>query len=167
MEASGLVAAESIGLWLFNVMESEVPDPTRLSIAWSDSYGVSQADTLWSTRAPGDFDTSFKADGDGFFDILFDFPPSPGGDERFQPGEWVQFTITHEDGVTLAPWMFRDPSVGALGLFTAAHIQGIDHPGVPGIDDEGSGWVTIPAPGAALLGVIGLLGLRWAKRHAA
>jgi len=120
---------------------------------------------------------SFKADGDGFFDLLLEFMPP--GDERFGAGESVSFVIT---GTGLSAGLFNLMSAcntegttgcGNGGYFAAAHVQAIDTP-------PGSGWVgdgtssdnetpnPVPEPSTLLLlgSALGF-GARKLRRHQA
>lgn len=70
---------------------------------------------------------SFKADGDGYFDILFDFPPPPGGSATFGAGETSTWLLT---GTGISTALFNDSSFcqtgcGTGSYFAAVHIQGI------------------------------------------
>ena len=105
---------------------------------------------------------AFKADADGWYDILFDLPP-PGGD-RFGAGETLTYDIT---GIGLVASSFNflstpdlvDPNGPFLG---AAKFQST------GVLGEQSDWVgAVPIPAAVWLfgsGLIGLVGL--ARRKA-
>jgi hypothetical protein len=99
---------------------------------------------------------NFRADGDGFYDILFDFPPPPGN-VRFGPGEQVVYTIT-DTAMTLTAADFNvfgepGPGAGNPGPFlSVARFQS-----TPG---GGSDWVgAVPIPAAVWLFGSGLLGL--------
>ena len=111
---------------------------------------------------------TYKADGDGYFDILFSYDVSASGD-RFGAGESSSYTITGA-GITAADFnVFSSPTgadqgqSGGKGPFqAAAHVQGIG--GLSdqcGIDEPGcSGWIApIPVPAAVWLFASGLLGL--------
>jgi hypothetical protein len=139
LSATNLIDAEFIGAWYFNVLDGAV-DPANLTFT---PYGAIPF-TVVSIDKGTD---SFKADGDGYFDVCFDFTQTEAG--RFGAGESGSWVISGVGDLT--PEMFLALSSGsATGLHTAAHIQGI------GPDGDGSGWITVPVPGAALLGVIGL-----------
>ena len=85
---------------------------------------------------------SFKADGTGgFYDLLFDFPPPPGGPSNvFGAGETSNWLITRP-GLTVNDFVLRSlctqGCVGA-GYFGAAHIQAI-----PLTQGGDSGWVAV------------------------
>ncbi len=100
---------------------------------------------------------AFKADGDGFFDILVDFPPPPGT-KKFGAGETVVIEMTNSGGISADDFDFKSAPGSGNGSFTAAaHIQGI------GPDGEGSGWIgdgngngKVPEPGTFILLGMGL-----------
>ncbi len=101
---------------------------------------------------------SYKADGDGFFDIRIDFVNSPPK-KRLGAGKQAVFSITGIDGLTQESFLFgSEPGGGAgSGFLVAAHVQSIDH-------GTGSGWVTagnqpIPEASTILLFGSGLTGL--------
>ena len=99
---------------------------------------------------------AFQADGDGKYDILFDFPPPPGND-KWGAGEEVRYTIT-ATGITASSFNFLSaPGGNAAGPFlSVARFQST------GIDGNGSDWVgagVIPVPAAVWLFGSGLLGL--------
>jgi len=82
---------------------------------------------------------SFKADGDGFFDILLDYPPPPGNSpNQFGAGVVSVYTFS---AVGLTSGAFNVASscgqgCGNGGYFAAAHVQSI---AIPGQAD--SGWI--------------------------
>lgn len=100
---------------------------------------------------------AFKADGDGFFDLLFDYPQAPPAD-RFGTGDVSSFSLTYTGPISPEDFNFIsvDGPVGKTGFLGAAHIQSIGEGG------NGSGWIAnngggppqqIPEPGSlALLG---------------
>jgi hypothetical protein len=100
---------------------------------------------------------TFKADGDGYFDIRVVFDNSDGGDKRFGVADAVAFTITSTDSITADSFDFASETGGAQGIYpTAAHVGGI------GPDDANSGWISTPEP--ASLFVLALGGLAWLSR---
>lgn len=99
---------------------------------------------------------AFMADGDGQYDIQFDFPPPPGNfNKKFTAGETVIYDITFTGGsIDVSSFNFLSNPAGGSGPFpAAAHVQGIDPNG------NESGWITVPEPGLAGLLLIGLLGV--------
>ncbi len=105
---------------------------------------------------------NFKADADGWYDILFDLPP-PGGD-RFTAGETLIYDIT-ATGLLASSFNFLstpdpvDPNGPFLG---AAKFQSTGEFG------EQSDWVgAVPVPAAVWLfgsGLLGLVGVARRKR---
>jgi hypothetical protein len=111
---------------------------------------------------------AFQADGDGKYDILFDFPPPPGTQSaRWQAGETVSYTITSTQAITASSFAFLSaPGGNAAGPFyAAAHFQ---QTGPTGGD---SAWVgAVPVPAALWLfgsGLLALTGIARRKRAAA
>lgn len=114
MSGSGLTGGEFFGSWYFNL--NSALNPASLNFAAQSNVGVDPSSVSISQAA-----NSFKADGDGFFDILFDFAPS--GANRLGAGDSITYLITGISGLTAAD--FNDVSVGGpvSGYHTAAHLQ--------------------------------------------
>lgn len=71
---------------------------------------------------------SFKADGDGYFDILIDYPPPPGNVGKFEADMTSQYLLATLAGLNTS--MFNSSSFCEIGCgtgsyFAAAHIQGL------------------------------------------
>ncbi len=85
-------------------------DPTKLPFTWTPSTGVSQGPD------------AFKADGDGYYDILISLPTG-NNDNRFDGTEQLVFNIA---GTDIAALNFEDVSNNTTyPYFGAAHVQGI------------------------------------------
>lgn len=146
MTTPNLSGTEFAAEWLFNL--NPALDPTDLSFTVVDN---ADAD-------PGTFTgvNAFRADGDGLFDIRFNFPPPPGAfAKKFTAGETVIYDLTHTSAITAASFDFNSVMGGGNGTFaSAAHVQGIG---------AGSGWIgnsaQTPEPTTAWLVGLGLLGL--------
>jgi hypothetical protein len=109
-------------------------NPTSLAFALQSSSG--------GFLVPGSNDiltgvNAFQADGDGKYDILFDFAPPPGGTSNvFDNSESVTFRITGIATLTEDSFNFLSAPAGGHGPFlAAAHIQGV------GPSASGSGWI--------------------------
>ena len=144
-------SSEFVSKWAFNL------DPS-LNAA---SLGVAAFDVADITGLGLTLDTDgFKADGDGDFDILFEFG---NGDFTKDESIILDFTLAG-----LVAEDFEFPSVdgpdGKTGFVSAAHVQGIDDPGCAADDPFcESGWIAggtdvvpIPAPGALVLAAMGI-----------
>lgn len=98
---------------------------------------------------------AFKADGDGNYDLLFNFP-QPGGAGRFAAGEIFKVDISRVGGLTAQDFVFPEVG-GAKGVFyAAAHIQGISilDLGTGQTTASGSGWIGATAgPNVTIDGV--------------
>ena len=148
MEATNLVGNEFVSRWLFNVKPTI--DPTTLGVAFTDIANVGLSSLTLG------FDCC-KADGDGFFDMQFNF-----NNGAFTSGESAVIDFS-KPGLKAEDFDFLSTGAGNSpeGLATAAHVQGI------GTNDEGSGWITgvdgngrnLPEPTSMLLIGAGLLGL--------
>jgi hypothetical protein len=102
-------------------------------------------------------ENNLRADGDGWFDVVFDW----NNNDFDGNGETVVYFIA---GVSAADFNYLSSSTkgGTLndGLPHAAHALGLPWPDAPeGQDpvDGGSGWLTTPIPGSALLLAPGLI----------
>lgn len=140
LDATSLTGAnEKIKEWYFNFDPGK--DPDELEFSYNGGTQTAPANTVLTEA------NFHKADGDGFYDILFQFPTSAG--DRFGAGDTSVWEI-HWTGGALSPSDFSFDSVGSADPYlTAAHILG------SGANQESS-WVTVPAPGATALGLIGL-----------
>jgi hypothetical protein len=134
MNASGLVGTEFVSEWSFNL--DPMLDPTLLAFSAIDISDVPGFSTATDIDTGVD---AVQADGDGSFDILFNFPTSGagGGVSRFTAGESVVVDITYTGMGTLteASFNFSSAPGGGNGTFhSAAHVQSISV-------SPGSGWV--------------------------
>ncbi|MCG6936815.1 MAG: VPLPA-CTERM sorting domain-containing protein [Gammaproteobacteria bacterium] len=138
-------------------------DPTLLSFTYDGSSTGPAAsgggDNGISTGVDG-----FQADGDGLYDINFNFPPPPGSPgSAIDFGEVVIYTITSTEAITASSFGFLSAPGGGEGPFyAAAHFQ------KTGTNNNKSAWegadtvTTVPVPAAVWLfgsGLIGLVGV--------
>lgn len=155
MSDLNLTDAEWVSGWYFNL------DPllTTSNLTIIHSAGVTATNVALNDHL---IIPAFKADGDGYFDIRFDW-----GKGDFGVLDSSTYTITSTCGLCLDESSFAFGSVGgSKGAFhTAAHVQSI------GLDDKDSGWIgdsdtVIPEPSTYLLLGSGMLGLAfWRKRR--
>jgi hypothetical protein len=105
---------------------------------------------------------SFMANGDGNYDILFDFPPPPGNAaSRFTQGESVIYDLTYVSPIDVNSFNFFSVEMGGQGSYlAAAHLQRTPDGG------NGSAWVGfVPQPSTAALLGMGLAGLAFCGRR--
>lgn len=149
LSTPGLTDPEFVRRWLFNL--DPLLNPTLLSFSAPLEIGSFAAPTIYTG-----VDT-FKAGGDGYFDIKFAFSNSGGPNRRFGAGDAAIYTVT---GIpTLAAASFNFESVNGPGprsFRTVAHVQGIN--------DEDSGWVA-PEPATMALLAMGSLALLRRRCH--
>ena len=139
-------ATEFVNVWNFNLDPNL--NPNLLSFAFQS--GSPNSATI-NTGV-----NAFMADGDGQFDIQFDWPN--GGAGRFNGSDMVTYLITSSEAISAASFDFLSSPAGGHGPFpTAAHVQGIG--------DGGSGWITIPEPTSGLLMLGALAGIVAIRRR--
>lgn len=100
---------------------------------------------------------TYKADGDGLYDIFFDMPPPAGMfAERLTNGEQLVYDITFTSAADVTAFNFLSAPDGGQGAyFAAAHIQGIGDGST-----SNSGWVgVVPEPISSTLFIIGAVTL--------
>jgi len=125
-------------------------DPTQLLFSAPSKTG-SFADPVISTGI-----NSFKADGDGFYDILIGFDPD-GPALNFGADDAVEYTITLAS-LTAGSFNFLSAPDGGQGEYnTVVHLLSLG-------EFEDSAWVTTPEPTTICLLGLGALLLRRKRR---
>ncbi|MCK5508855.1 MAG: PEP-CTERM sorting domain-containing protein [Desulfobacterales bacterium] len=175
MTATNLMNAEHIKEWYFN-FESDYINVNLLSIIHDSGIA---ATTVYQSPDPNATKPEYKADGDGLFDLYFDFQNTFGVDDTA-----VYIISDNLDNGVITVESFNlasepenpETSNPKPGYFSAAHIGGIYDPlfkdeygnEVPN-NTEGSGWIgdgdggwphqSIPEPATMLLLGSGLIGI--------
>ena len=157
-----MTVAETVGLATVKAMYFNLDpsmDPTALVFAREGGSGPTEADTDITTGAD-----AFRPGGDGFYDILFEFPPPPGQTaRRFNAGEDLIYAITGSD-LTAGSFNFfatPGPSADNPGPYlSVARFQST------GPEQDGGDWVgAVPVPPAVWLLASGLVGFAAVARR--
>jgi hypothetical protein len=158
---TGLSAAEKLTEFYINL--SPALDPLSLSIA---NVGSSGGFTLPSINQGLN---AFKADGDGKYDVRFNFAQPPAG--AFTGGEYVTYQISGIASLDATDFIYLSQPAGGHGPFYAAgHVQAID---ASSITDEtcASGWIApttfseIPIPEPTSASILMVVGGIWLTRR--
>ena len=167
----------TVSLSISNVNITGSEKVTEFYLNINPAYDVTKLSFLNTGGTPGVTaplpslgEDNFKADGDGKYDILFDFSQTPS--TAFTAGDYLTYTITGISTLNALDFEFLSTPAGGHGPFdAAAHIQGIS---ATSTSDNGasSGWIApginnitvIPTPepsaaallavGAAIIGVV-------------
>ena len=157
---NGLVGSEFVSGFYLNLNTNF--NPLNLSISYLSSAGSFTIPSVGAGTIERGID-SFKADGDGKYDLLFDFSTVSGS--TFGAGDSITYQISGISGLDANDFVYLSAPNGGPGpFFAAAHVQGI------GTDGSLSGWVDpslgalpilVPEPssGALLALSVGILGL--------
>ena len=154
----GSVGLADVTAMYFNL--DPVMDATLLDFARVSGDGPTAANTSIVTGVD-----AFQADGDGRYDILFDFPPPPGQQAaRFNAGEELVYTIMGTDLTASSFNFFAAPGGGFGPYLSVARFQDT------GPLQEGSDWVgAVPVPATVWLfgsGLLALVGVARSKNRA-
>lgn len=170
LSITGLVAPEKVDGWYINVDDGHTfptsgtaIDPTTLSFSTPTKVGTFDDPTINLGT------DKYKADGDGLYDIRFDFSTASG--HEFGEGDSVSYIITGPAFMNADSFSFESHPAGGVGpFFEAAHILSIGEGG-------NSVWASptqrpgnpVPEPSAMVLALVGgcaALGARNWKRAA-
>ena len=131
LTAPNLAASEFVSGFYFN-FDNTLLSSGSLTLTLQSMAG---AFTLPSVSVRMD---SYKADGDGMYDILLGFSTSDGEATKFGSGDSITYSISYSGGaITAGDFAFESKPAGGHGpFFAAAHVQGIEN------IDGSSGWIS-------------------------
>ena len=150
---ANLVGSEFISEWDFNF------NPAKTLADLAIAY-VSGPVATFSTGI-----NAFQADGDGKYDIGFNFPTGPPA-SRFDTGSTAIYEFDLAAGLVPEDFKFlSEPAGGSGPFYSAAHVQSIGEEGDSGwVSGDPSTGVIVPEPATMLLLGLGLLGIGIAVR---
>ena len=141
-----------------------IADMIQLYLNFDDSFSLANLAFAYSAGSPaGPEDTgislgsnAFQSDGDGKYDILFDFPTQNGS--RFNADESVVYSITSSDAITASSFNFLSDEAGGEGTYLVASKWLST-----GADGEASAWIGtttsfVPVPSSIWLFSSGIIG---------
>lgn len=150
---NNITSAENIGAFYFNYSGDQS------GLMWT------AVDTSASTPAIGTAG-SYQADGDGLYDIVFNFPPPPGGSAKFQAGESVIYNISGTGLSASGFYELATPGTSDVGPFYAvAKLGGIpcgdtsDPNCQQGTTSAWSSGTIVPEPVSSTLFIVGACAL--------
>ncbi len=144
LTALHLTGSEHVKDWGFNLNPSYDPTELGFELKLPKTGSFDAPDITTGT----DF---WQADGDGLYDIRFQFAAGGDSDTQFGVGDEAQFTITGNPGYGLTADSFdfvSEPNGGHGQYETAAHVVSIG---------EFSAWVATPEPATLAVLALGLL----------
>ena len=156
MSVAATVDTADVTAMYFNLDPSLDPD----SLIFNRISGTGPTDQNTDIITPATANPNeLRAGSDGFYDILFDFPPPPGQQAaRFNAGENLVYEISGIAGLTADSFnFFADPGPGSTAgpFLSVARFQD-----TPGGGSDFVGAVPIPAAvwlfGSGLLGLVGI-----------
>ncbi len=159
IDNAGLLSGGFVSELYLNFDDTE--DVTLLNFAHLAGQDVGSfiAPSVGSATTPIELGmNAYKADGEGYFDIRFEFDTTSNApDKRLGPGESIAYTITHPSvWLTLEMFLQWSEASGGSGPYVAAvHLQGSE-PSIGGwfshgTSEDGGEPVIVPEPASGIL----------------